>query len=357
MQTQSKIVIGLGYGDEGKGHVVSWLCSKTQNALVVRFNGGHQAGHTVNYNGKRHVFSSFGSGSLQDIPTYWNKYCTFNPVAFVKEYKLLDKPLIYVNPLCPVTTPFDIAFNQICEQNNSNGSVGVGFGATIQRQQDHFTLFVQDLFYEKIVREKLRNISHYYDCKSSLNKKEKEADEFFKSIDEVKKIITLADDSIMNNYTPIFEGAQGILLDQDHGFFPNVTRSYTTSKNAFENFYKRPEEVYYVTRTYQTRHGKGFMSNEGYELKLKNNENETNKSHAYQGEFRTGPIDIELLNYALKCDANYASSLIKKNLVITCIDQHEIDVNELLNKLDVHFDNIFISHGETLNDIKPFFQS
>ena len=68
------IVIGLGFGDEGKGITTSYLCKKLEGTkIVVRFNGGHQAGHTVVFNGKRHIFSSWGSGTLQGIPTYWSE--------------------------------------------------------------------------------------------------------------------------------------------------------------------------------------------------------------------------------------------------------------------------------------------
>lgn len=137
------IVVGLGFGDEGKGLTTSFLCSQTKNPLVVRFNGGHQAGHTVVYKDQRHVFSNFGSGTLQGVPTYWSEFCTFYPVTFLKEFELLSSvvdPVIFINPLCPVTTPFDVEDNRVYEETHQHGSVGVGFGATLQRQQDHYKL-------------------------------------------------------------------------------------------------------------------------------------------------------------------------------------------------------------------------
>jgi adenylosuccinate synthase len=340
------IVVGLGYGDEGKGLSTSFLCSRTKTPLVVRFNGGHQAGHTVVYNGKRHVFSGFGSGSLQGVPTYWSSFCTFYPCSFLREYKLLDNPIIYVNPLCPVTTPFDIDYNRNTEKKNKHGSVGMGFGATIQRQNDYYKLFVQDLFYEKILINKLKSISNYY---KSINVDE-QIEYFLKSVREVINIIKLSDDSILKKYTPIFEGAQGILLDMDFGFFPNVTRSNTTTKNALKIY--NSDEVYYITRSYLTRHGNGFLPNEK-KLNIINNENETNKSHEYQGEFRVAELDIDLLNYALQCDNNYSNNL-KKNLIITCMDQYQIDIELLLSKLNTKFVNIYTSYGDSLTDISLF---
>lgn len=341
------IVVGLGYGDEGKGLTTSFLCNETENPLVVRFNGGHQAGHTVVYKGKRHVFSGFGSGALQGVPTYWSSYCTFYPPSFMREYKLLPYPVIYVNPLCPVTTPFDIDFNRSSEEKTQHGSVGMGFGATIQRQEDNYKLFVQDLFYESILKEKLKAIANYY----TIFNPEKDIEEFLQSVKEVRNVIRLADDSIIGNYTPIFEGAQGILLDMDFGFFPNVTRSNTTTKNAL-SIYPSAQEVYYVTRSYLTRHGNGYMPDEK-ELYLVNDKEETNKSHPYQGEFRKTHLNLDLLNYALACDDNFSSNL-KKNLVITCIDQHPIDVGYYLHCLNCHFDKVYISRGPSLTDITLF---
>ena len=353
------IVVGLNYGDEGKGLATSFLCSQRTPApdvkpLVVRFNGGHQAGHTVVHNGKRHVFSSFGSGTLQDVPTYWSAYCTFYPTAFLNEYKALPldniEPVIYVNPLCPVTTPFDIEFNRNTEKSLKHGSVGVGFGATIQRQENYYKLFVQDLFYESVLVAKLKNIAHYY----HVTNVDDQIEYFLDEVRAVKKLIRISDDSIMQKrwHMPIFEGAQGILLDMDCGFFPNVTRSNTTSRNALSLF--PSDEIYYVTRSYLTRHGNGYLPDEK-KLNLVNNEKETNKSHDYQGEFRTAELNVELLNYALMCD-NHFSGKLKKNLIITCTDQFSIDVHELLSKLTQNFNKVYVSNGDSLNNISLFKQ-
>lgn len=340
------IVIGLNFGDEGKGLTTSFLCSQVKKPLVVRFNGGHQAGHTVVYDDKRHVFSSFGSGTLQGFPTYWSKNCTFYPSGFLKEYKLLSNPVIYVNPLCPVTTLFDITYNRNQEEINEHGSVGVGFGSTIERQQKHYKLFVQDLFHETILIAKLKSICSYY----NIGKLDMDygIELFIDHAKQVTKLIRISNDNILNDYTPIFEGAQGILLDMDFGFFPNVTRSNTTTKNAIDMF--ESQEVYYVTRSYLTRHGNGFLPDEK-KLDLINNEKETNKENLYQGKFRTADLNVELMNYALQCDHNFSKHL-NKNLVITCMDQHEIDVHEFRHKLDFGFSKIFVSNGPSLKDIK-----
>jgi adenylosuccinate synthase len=358
------IVIGLGFGDEGKGLTTSYLCSKVENPLVVRFNGGHQAGHTVVKDGVRHVSSTYGAGALYNIPTYISQYCTFFPTAMVNEFLTLSEdksvaPKLMVHPLCPVTTPYDLAFNQKIEDERGtrrHGSVGVGFGATIQRQEDYYTLYVKDLKYPKILKAKLDNIARYYNIEVAENIML----EYLQNIKWLLNIIEIKDYAEVKEmrYDLVLEGAQGVLLDQDHGFFPNVTRSNTTSKNAIDVWTRLSwglcelPEIYYVTRTYQTRHGAGFMTNEGdINGMLKNNEDETNVSHDYQGDFRIGSLDTDLLNYALEIDKQYHHFELKKNLVVTCMDQYKIPISVLLHHLDTKFNSVLISNGPSREDI------
>lgn len=363
---KSSIVLGLGFGDEGKGRVTSYLCSLTHRPVVVRFNGGHQAGHTVMHNGTRHVFSNFGSGTLQNVPTYWSRFCTVYPTAIRNEYQLLRqyKPKLYIHPLCPVTTPFDLLHNQFRESFNQHGSCGVGFGSTINRQESYYKLYFQDLFFPSVLKEKLYNIAAYYGELTS-NDMEARMNLFMEDVQFLKDIVE-------PSFSPhhydhfVFEGAQGILLDMDFGFFPNVTRSNTTCKNVFPILkdlgITHPPSIYYVTRSYQTRHGNGFMSNEKSGVRLINNESETNVKNEWQGNFRTGVLDIDMINYALTCDSHFSQGLSKK-LVVTCVDQtgEEIDYSfggvvwrsNIMSAVKVHvplpFDELFYSmsdHGD-----------
>ena len=333
---RTSVVIGLGFGDEGKGLVTSYLASQEPNAIVVRFNGGHQAGHTVVKGTQRHVFSSFGSGTLHGLPTFWSKFCTFSPITVMNEHKALValglNPSLYVDALCSVTTPFDIDGGKYRERDVLHGSVGVGFGATLQRQEDHYNLFFQDLFYDSIFRQKLAGIRYYYACKKQIEPdydlKEQRFVEAVEYIRSKKQIGLPTDCDLLQKFEHIiFEGAQGILLDQDFGFFPNVTRSNTTSKNAMELIRENKlvsPDMYYVTRWYQTRHGKGPMTNENLIPDLINNENETNVTHGWQGRFRKSYIDVDLLKYAMQCDAHYAKpdKAFFRRLIVTCLDQN-----------------------------------
>jgi adenylosuccinate synthase len=133
-------------------------------------------------------------------------------------------------------------------------------------------------------------------------------------------IIPVKSNEIPAHPNTIYEGSQGLLLDQDIGFFPNVTRSNVGRKRLDEFIYTY-DEVWYVTRAYQTRHGHGPMTNEEHPLKLINNEGESNLDNFYQGQFRKTILDLDLLNYALQQDAKGVRGIQTKYLVITCLDQ------------------------------------
>ncbi|MFW6246543.1 MAG: adenylosuccinate synthetase, partial [bacterium] len=328
-----KIVLGLSFGDEGKGSTVNYLCNQVENPLVVRFSGGHQVGHTVVRDGKRHVFSNFGSGTLSGAPTYWSEYCTLNPMGVFKEYNALKtlgfSPYLLIDGNAMVTTPFDIIRNQMVETTKRHGSVGVGFGTTIQRNEDHYRLYARDLLFPKIRDVKLKNIQHLYYKYNDTAEFEKLIHDFKTACDFIVSRFNVVSDpkSLLVANDLIFEGSQGILLDMQYGFFPNVTRAYTTSRNAFELIRKHGVDTsnvqtYYITRAYQTRHGNGFMSNEEMDLSyIKDNLFETNIENTFQGALRKGVLDLDLIEYALLCDEKYNSLEHKKNLVITCLDQ------------------------------------
>jgi adenylosuccinate synthase len=335
MSTQ--IILGLGYGDEGKGLVTDYLCRRAAHPIVVRFSGGHQAGHTVvGPNGQRHVFSNIGAGTFQGAPTYWSRYCTFSPPALLREHQQLAKsgypPKVFVDALCPVTTPYDIAYNQLLERSQRHGSCGVGFGATIERHTETpYRLFVQDLAYPVVVEQKLQAIAQYYERKASgllaPADLQPEVEAWQGRLPAVLALIHITEEyrffQLYEGADFIFEGSQGILLDMDHGFFPNVTRAHTTSRNAQaiirRNRLSEPK-IYGVSRAYQTRHGNGFLSNESSPPQLARNGRETNQENKWQGALRYGTLDVDLLRYALQCEANYSAGQ-RRHLFITCLDQ------------------------------------
>lgn len=370
MGIKSHIVIGLGFGDEGKGITTDYLTSQSSNPLVLRTTGGQQAGHTVIIGEKRHVFASVGSGTMRGAPTYWTKYCTFAPHNLLIELDYLKKlginPVIFVDSLCPVTTIYDQLANRIDTYNVEHGTCGMGVGKTLDRHESPIKLFVGDLRYPIILKQKLRLISTYY-LGNTIN--EQELEDFMWACEEVLEHINIVNevsfDWDFSDY--IFEGSQGILLDKEFGFFPHVTRSSTTSQNAIDfiqrNNLPKPE-VYYITRAYQTRHGNGPMTNEGIPLRVENNPIETNVTGGYQGEFRKTILDLDLLNYALSCDKNFAGPY-RKHLVITCSDQvregltytskGEVikgDFYDVQRRLNTVFDKIYYTMSHSSDSMK-----
>jgi adenylosuccinate synthase len=146
-------------------------------------------------------------------------------------------------------------------------------------------------------------------------------------------------------------------LDQDFGFFPHVTRSNTTSKNALEIMAQcnlANPQIYYVMRSYLTRHGNGYMPGES-EMILKNNEMETNRQHDWQGKFRTGYHSKHLLTYSLDCDSlQHKQQKYSRNLVISCLDQTDgkimlddkaMDMEEFLHD-QLPFDPVEVFYSE-----------
>jgi len=158
---KSFVVIGLGFGDEGKGLTTDYLCLHHPDALVVRFSGGHNAGHTVALpDGQRHVFSSFGSGTFRGNASYWSSYCTLYPSALLVEYAALKKlnisPRLFLDARTMITTPYDLAYNQAVEMINKHGSCGVGVGPTIERNESliPYKFYAQDMLYPQVAKNR-----------------------------------------------------------------------------------------------------------------------------------------------------------------------------------------------------------
>jgi adenylosuccinate synthase len=313
------VVLGLGFGDEGKGLVTDFLCNNVSSPLVVRFSGGHQVGHTVKHLDKKHVFSNFGSGTLSGAPTYWSPICTVNPISVIVELNLLlgknVNPLLYIDERCPVVTPYDISGNIKANNKTKHGSCGVGFGSTIAREESFYSLLVADLFFPSVVKIKLDLIKKYYNGANSID-----VNLFLYSINELIKNRHIRVVDAMPSYgNIIYEGSQGILLDKNIGFFPHVTRSNTSSCNLPVD---NDMNFYLVTRAYQTRHGNGPMTNENLPHNIKINEDETNVTNKYQGEFRRTLLDLDLLQYGISRDKNIKKTF-NRTLVITCLDHIE----------------------------------
>lgn len=248
-----------------------------------------------------------------------------------------------IHPLAKITTPFDVLYNRKNIKNLEHGTCGKGVGATMKRNESPFKLFAVDLIAPRtMLIEKLKGIANYYGFEED-EEIDSALQDFLEAIDKIDWEIEGYEYLKSFNHL-IFEGSQGILLDMDHGVFPNVTFAHTTSINAYEvcKLLKIEDiEMFYVTRCYSTRHGSGWMSNEKL-LDLKNNEEETCTFNEFQKDLRFGDLDYDLLNYALKVDEGYIAAH-KKNLVVTCLDQLEGTLK--LENFKVKFDAVFGSYS------------
>lgn len=377
---KANIVVGLLFGDEGKGRTISWLVeqNKPSRQIVVRFSGGQQAGHNVVYDGMSHIFSNFGAGTLQDCETYFTEHCTVYPNTLQVEanhlfHKSQKRHHVILHPKTMITTPYDVIYNRITEMKQHHGSVGLGVGATMKRNiETPYKLYAIDILYPQLFKEKVKQISKYYSnllggltfsnlCVSKINDIDfkKEIERFNDTFD---KNILINDYSVLKEYDIVnFEGSQGVLLDMDHGVFPNVTYGNTTSKNAIQvckTVGIDDIDMYYVTRCYQTRHGNGWMSNEIDDMNLINNQHEINRKNFWQGKFRTGEFDLKLINQAYLIDKIYSSEAPKNNLVLTCTDQRPEFKLTGKDRTSVHvhmgIDNLYESFSPNTNDVRLY---
>lgn len=351
---KASVVIGANFGDEGKGLVTNWLSD--DKTTVVRFNGGAQAGHTVEHPTLgRTVFSHLGAGSHKDAATWLSQDFVINPVIFRQEMEEFNKKVAWRPPVsydyrCRFTTPWDMVINQEIEHKRADdrhGSVGIGFGETIERYEqlgltlsidkvesckDDFVKFMVDKWVP--ARAKDLGIESRIDYINDTFSNKRFVDRFFDDIAyfrQYAKTSGICNPSesiyIINGSRPkkfVFEGAQGLLLDQHFGTFPFVTRSNTglMNINSVAKLNHITElDVYYVSRCYLTRHGAGPLENELPEAPVANFSDKTNKPNPFQGSLRFAPLNLNELRARIDLDLKLSNLPKNLNLVITCLDQ------------------------------------
>jgi len=342
-------VVGAGYGDEGKGLMTDWLASLHGGATVVRTNGGAQAGHTVvTPGGVRHVFHHVGSGALAGSPTHLSRFFVSNPVLFGREAAEVaakgGNATVTADPRGLVTTPYDMMINQIVERARSggrHGSCGIGFGETIERglSAPH-ALTVADLRRPHLRSVLLRIRDEWAPSRllalglEDIPQRDRDLlandailDRFLMEAEAFADAVAVRDDASLGAGDVIFEGAQGLMLDQDYGAFPHVTRSNTGALNmaavAREAGIGRIE-VTYATRSYVTRHGAGPLAHEVDRLDFADVVDPTNVPNEWQGTIRFAPLDLDILSAAVRHDTARAEAegvRIVPSVSVSCLDQ------------------------------------
>ena len=333
------LVAGLGFGDEGKGSITDYLCRQHDVNLVIRYNGGAQAGHNVVLpDGRHHCFSQFSSGTfVPDVETFLSRHMIVNPIYMYSEANHLQSldvnavwKRVIVEKLALVTNPFQVAANRLRELyrgGDRHGSCGMGVGETVQDSLNYSdALRAGDLDDPELTKRKLkwsqeRKLTELQELRRrDLSPKtalqadlewailqnpyyaQDWANGFYRDWSRKVRSVdhTWLSKRIGSGGTFVFEGAQGVLLDENYGFHPHTTWSTTTFKNAHDLLEGIPgvEKIRVgVIRTHMTRHGAGPFPTYDPEMTLSG---EHNTYGDWQQNFKVGPLDTMLTNYALK---------------------------------------------------------
>lgn len=330
------IVAGMGFGDETKGVTVASLVRTNKANLVVRYCGGGNTAHNVfSSDGKHHTFSQFGSGTFEGAKTLLSRYMLVNPVTILMEADHLTElgvPDVYRNLYIErdalVTTPFHVEVNRLIEDARSSqrhGSCGMGIGETMFDWLEHkdAALFVRDLENFEVMLSKLQVIRERLHTRArkvledeglwnkntewrwKTSNSEATLIQALKTFPELRHKATFVGPEFLGKHLAqapvVFEGAQGVLLDQDLGFHPYTTWTDTTFNNANKLLKDFPTGNVLrlgVLRSYMTRHGAGPFVTEDKELKHPEDHNEKG---LYQQGFRQGHFDFVMARYASDC--------------------------------------------------------
>ena len=272
------VVIGTQWGDEGKGKIVDWLTDHAQG--VVRFQGGHNAGHTLVIGGKKTVLHLIPSGILRDdVACFIGNGVVLSPQALLKEVDELEAAGVSVakrlkiSEACPLILPYHSAIDLAREAAKGAGKIGTtgrGIGPAYEDKVARRAIRVQDLFHRERFAAKLGEVldyhnfalKHYYkvdtvDFQQTLDETLALAERIKPMVADVSR--TLYDMSQAGS-SLLFEGAQGTLLDIDHGTYPFVTSSNCSAGAAAPGAGVAPQMLQYVlgiTKAYTTRVGSG----------------------------------------------------------------------------------------------------
>lgn len=365
-------VIGLGFGDEGKGNVVSKLAhslikERRKPPLVIRYSGGSNAGHRVcSKQFGEHVFCQIGSGAFSEAPTYRGPDTLFDPVSLVNEMKAYlsrtDRPevTLYVDPQSQVILPHDTVMTRNLSRYKEHGTTGTGMGAAIDRGKAGYGITALELLEgsREVLKIRLKLIEeHYYGKMPGPNLILEEqlsgcTEIFLNAVETVfthrkltlgvaglKFAILKTSHDNAGIVDIILEGTQGVMLDEKTGFFPHVTRGRTGIAGAEKIIQKTVDIIgraklfiHYVLRHYETRHGNGPCSEDNVVpvafVPADDGKDPFNDASGYQGQFRIRHLNHGFIGYAAAQEySSISGSEIlcslwsEKRFVFTCADR------------------------------------
>ena len=272
------VVIGTQWGDEGKGKIVDLLTDKA--CAVVRFQGGHNAGHTLVIDGEKTVLHLIPSGVLRaNVKCLIGNGVVLSPEALLKEMAQLEatgvpaRERLVISESCPLILPYHIALDQAREKARGNkaiGTTGRGIGPCYEDKAARRGIRVGEMMQAEHFAARLAEVldyhnfalQHYYqvpalDYQQTLDQALGQAEQMRDMVGDVTGILH----QMMAEGVPImFEGAQGALLDIDHGTYPYVTSSTTTAGGAASGSGVGPRDIDYIlgiVKAYTTRVGAG----------------------------------------------------------------------------------------------------
>ncbi|PTQ83413.1 adenylosuccinate synthetase [Nitrosospira multiformis] len=276
--SKNVVVIGTQWGDEGKGKIVDWLTDQAQG--VVRFQGGHNAGHTLVIGGTQTVLHLIPSGILRkDVACYIGNGVVVSPQALLDEVGMLERAGIDVlnrlriSEACPLILPCHVALDNAREIARGLGKIGTtgrGIGPAYEDKVARRAVRLQDLFHRDRFAAKLGEILDYHNFvlknyfQSPVVDFQQTMDETLSLVERIRPMVAdvprLLFEANRAGANLLFEGAQGALLDIDHGTYPFVTSSNCIAGAATTGSGIGPQMLHYVlgiTKAYTTRVGAG----------------------------------------------------------------------------------------------------
>ena len=285
VQQGNVVIIGTQWGDEGKGKIIDWLSESTQG--VVRFQGGHNAGHTLIINGQKTVLRLIPSGIMHaGLPCFIGNGVVLSPEALFKEIGELEsagvdvRSRLRISEACTLILPYHIAVDQAREIKRGAakiGTTGRGIGPAYEDKVARRALRVQDLFYPEAFAEKLKEVMEYHNFMltqylgASALDYQTVLDETLAFAEQLRPMVIDVSATLHEIQEKggrlLFEGAQGTLLDVDHGTYPFVTSSNCVAGAAAAGAGVGPNRLNYIlgiTKAYCTRVGAGPFPTELY---------------------------------------------------------------------------------------------
>ena len=360
--SKNVVVLGTQWGDEGKGKIVDLLTD--QAGAVVRFQGGHNAGHTLVIEGEKTILHLIPSGILREnVACLIGNGVVLSPEAALKEIGELEakgvpvRDRLKISPACPLILPYHVALDQARESKRGNekiGTTGRGIGPAYEDKAGRRGLRLGDLQDEQRFTRKLRDVMEYHNffLEKYYQVEPLNVDKVLtESLEMGRELLPMMDDvtSLLHAYRKagtniMFEGAQGSLLDIDHGTYPFVTSSNTTAGGTATGSGFGPLYLDYVlgiTKAYTTRVGSGPFPTELFDA---TGEYLAKRGHEFGATTgrprRCGWFDAVALRTAVNINSISGLCLTKLDVldgletISICVGYINKDGNPVLNPMD-----------------------